>query len=286
MREKYVSPRKLLRRETPSTVGLVADAEDYKSIRRYASFADVGDHVAYLQEVEGLLRALAARGVPVTVALFEPDVYASFCARGGLDPDSAASRARYTTESAAARTSVPYEGQRMDRLLDQLLREAVRRRSGEHAAALLATAGECTDCGTHVGRASFDRASAALAALCERLGEGVHHVVVTVEEDAEAPLVAVAHVDHGRITEAEALRLCTVLAAGFATGSPGGVVLRSAGTPEVVRAWHLHDSWLEPLTAGEVFNAYCTDAATGDPVPPEPGVEYAAGFALTPPEEG
>nr|WP_206313360.1 hypothetical protein [Streptomyces coryli] len=275
----------MLRRETASTVGLLADVDDYKSIRRYASFRHAGDHLAYLRHVEGLLRALAARGAPVTVALFEPDDFAAYCARRGMDPDSASSRARYTSQAAAARTSVPYAGQPMDRLLDQLLQEAVRRRSGEHAATLLATAGECTDCGTHVGRDGFERASAALAALCERLDAGIHHVVVSVEDDPEAPLVAAAHVSAGRITEEEALRLCTVLAAGFVTASPGGLVLRSQATPDTVRAWRVHDSWLEPMTAAEVFNAYCTDATTGDPIPPEPGVDYAEGWALTPPEE-
>ena len=45
----------------------------------------------------------------------------------------------------------------------------------------------------------------------------------------------------------------------------------------------LRDGWLHPLTEAEVFNAHCTDAATGEPVPPEPGLTFAPGTDLPPP---
>lgn len=47
-----------------------------------------------------------------------------------------------------------------------------------------------------------------------------------------------------------------------------------------MHGWRLARGNLVPLSAGEVFSAYCTDADTGEPVAPEPHVEYCAGFDL------
>jgi hypothetical protein len=89
------------------------------------------------------------------------------------------------------------------------------------------------------------------------------------------------------LEEAEALIFCTVLAVGIATDSSGGVVMRTStgSDTDQVRGWSLHNSWLHPLTEAEVFNAYCTDAETGEPVPPEPGVVHRPGTPLPPPTD-
>ncbi len=50
--------------------------------------------------------------------------------------------------------------------------------------------------------------------------------------------------------------------------------------------WALHDDWLRPLSEAEIFAAYCTDADTGEPVPPEHGVEYLAATTLVRPAAG
>jgi hypothetical protein len=86
-----------------------------------------------------------------------------------------------------------------------------------------------------------------------------------------------------QIDATEGTEFVTVLAAGIALEGAGGVVLRTSnpGTPDHLHGWRLHQGRLDPLTAGEVFSAYCTDAATGDPLSPEPGVEYCAGFPVT-----
>ncbi|GAU67431.1 hypothetical protein SSP35_04_05220 [Streptomyces sp. NBRC 110611] len=54
---------------------------------------------------------------------------------------------------------------------------------------------------------------------------------------------------------------------------------------DTVRGWSLRDSWLRPLSAAEVFTAYCTDTDTGEPIPPEHGVDHAPGLPLTPPPD-
>ncbi|MEU1630410.1 hypothetical protein ABZ746_34985 [Streptomyces sp. NPDC020096] len=294
-------PRRTLRREVPSTVALLADHEDFSAMRSYSTFA-FHDHAQYLRQMQGLLRSLAAQGIHISVVLFDPDEYAAYCAETGQDPDAAATRSRYTAEVAAGGPTVPYQGQPVDHLVSQLIGAADRRATWEYATEILARSTGCGDnCASGGGsNAAFDRASAALTRLIEAAGSGRHHLVCSVPvvpvsgPDAleSPPLVGLLHArcaEDGtvQLAEADALIFCTVLAAGIATGSPGGVVLRTGrGTraePDRVRGWSLRDGWLHPLTEAEVFNAYCTDAETGEPVPPEPGVSYCAGTLLPPP---
>lgn len=279
------SMRHALRREAPSTVGLLADEQDFAVMRRYRTFT-FDDHTAYLQQVEGLLRALTAEEVHTTVALFDPEEYAEFCTATGLDPDSADSRTRFTAGIAADGATVPYTGQPIDRLVPLLINAAVCRATLEYATLVLAEAGECADCGQDIGAASFDRASRALESLLDGAGAGVHHLVCSIPTEDE-PLLAVLHAEGGeapgiRLDRMEGAAFVTVLAAGMALESPGGIVIRTTvpDQDDRVRGWRLQRGRPLPLTAGEVFSAYCTDAATGDPVPPEPGVDYCAGYAI------
>nr|WP_308405416.1 hypothetical protein [Streptomyces rugosispiralis] len=274
----------------PSTVALLADERDFAAMRHYASFT-FDDHGAYLREMEGLLKAFAAKGVHTTVALFDPVAYEEFCADTRLDPDTAASRTRYTAELAVAGGTVIYEGQPIARLVPRLIGVAEEQATWEYATALLSRAGhlgECRDDTT--ARAAFDHAGAALRAVVEAAGPGIHHLVCSVPADGTS-LVAVLHADAReagppKLAEPSGLVFRTVLACGFALRSPGGLVLRTivADSPETVRGWALHDGWLRPLSEAEVFTAYCTDAETGEPIPPEHGVEYRAGIPLSRPE--
>ncbi|MER7790666.1 hypothetical protein [Streptomyces sp. NPDC097640] len=276
--------RRALRREAPSTVALLAGEEDFAAMRRYASFA-FDDHAAYLRQTEGLLRMLAAQGVHTSIALFDPAEYEEFCADSGIDPDTSVARTRYTADVAAAGPTVTYEGQPLDQLVQGLVGAAEQQATWEYATALLSRAGGC-GCGDDPGHAAFRRAQAALRRLLEAAGPGRHHVVCSVPANG-APLVAVVHAEATEVVEGiEALIFSTVLACGIATNSPGGVVLRTTtpGAPDTVRGWALHQGWLRPLSEAEVFSAYCTDAETGEPVPPEHGVEYRPGIPLPDPE--
>ncbi|MFD6278455.1 hypothetical protein ACFWFI_23245 [Streptomyces sp. NPDC060209] len=279
------SMRRALRREAPSTVGLLVDPEDFAAMRHYRSFT-FEDHAVYLQQVEGLLRTLAAQGMHTTVALFDPEDYAEFCAESGLDPDERTSRSRFTAEIAAAGATVAYTGQPIDTLIPLLVSRAVRRATWEYATMLLAGLGDCGDCGQDIGRAAFDRASHLLMRLLETAGPGTHHVVCSTPTENEQ-LLAVLHTARdmdgpARLASSEGAEFATVLAVGVALETQGGVVLRTTepDTPDRVHGWRLHRGSLLPLTAGEVFSAYCTDADTGEPVSPESGVEYCAGFDL------
>ncbi|GAA2978583.1 hypothetical protein [Streptomyces fulvorobeus] len=279
------SMRRALRREAPSTIGLLVDTQDFAAMRHYRTFT-FDDHTVYLQQVEGLLKSLAAQGTHTTVALFDPEEYAEFCSEAHLDPDSGSSRTRFTAEIAAGGATVAYTGQSMDALVPLLISRAVRRATWEYATMLLAGLGDCADCGQDVGRAAFDRASHLLARLLATAGPGTHHIVCSTPTENEQ-LLAVLHTECGstgpaRFDSTEGAEFATVLAVGIALESRGGVVLRTSGpdAPDRVHGWRLIRGALVPLTEGEVFSAYCTDADTGEPVAPEPGVEYRAGFDI------
>ncbi|MCS0639576.1 hypothetical protein NX801_28865 [Streptomyces sp. LP05-1] len=281
------STRRALRREVVSTLGLVADAQDFATMRRYRTFTH-DDHRIYLRQAEALLKSLAGRGGHTTVALFDPDDYAEFCAETGLDPDAPGSRGRYTAELAATGACVAYTGQPMDELVPALVHTVMRHTTWQYASRLLGEAGICADCGQDIGRAAFDHASELLTRLLDAAGPGTHHLVCSVPARGES-LVATLRTDRGpagpaHFDSSEGAEFVTVLATGVALDSPGGLVLRTSepGAPDHVHGWRLERGRLAPLAAAEVFNAYCTDVLTGEPVPPEAGVEHLAGFDLAP----
>ncbi|MFD9339009.1 hypothetical protein ACFWBF_32155 [Streptomyces sp. NPDC060028] len=284
------SRRRKLRREIPGTIGLLADAGDFAAMCDYRSFG-FDDHRDYLRHIDDLLRSLAAQGIHTTVALFDPEEYAEYCAEHGLDADTAEARTRYTAELACTGTGLPYTGRPIEELVPLLVDEAVRQATWEYATTLLADVGNCADCGEDIGRASFERAADALERLVAGAGPGHHHVVCSIPSEAEQ-LLAVLHAEAApdpdsppRIEGREGLDFVTVLAAGLALGGPGGLVLRSTteGDRDRVHGWRLDRGRLVPLSAAAVFNAYCTDADTGEPVAPEPGVEYCPGYEVDDP---
>jgi hypothetical protein len=271
--------RRVLRREIAGTIGLLTDEHDFRAMRRYRSFT-FEDHLTYLQQVEALLKTRASQGSHTTVALFDPQEYAEFCAGTGLDPDAPSSRTRFTAELATTGPTVPYQGQPLADLVPVLVDEAVRRATWEYASTLLARLGACASCGEDIGRAAFTWASGLLVRILDTAGAGNRHLVCSVSAIPET-LLAVLHADEDdngalQLDEAEALEFTTVLALGIATKCPGGLVMRTSapGTTDRVYGWRLRGEGLAPLTAGEVFDAYCTDIESGDLISPESDVDY------------
>ncbi|WP_330329333.1 hypothetical protein OHS33_06025 [Streptomyces sp. NBC_00536] len=282
--------RRALRREIPGTVGVIADPGDFAAMRGYRSFA-FDDHEDYLTQVDGLLRSRALQGIHTTVVLFDPEEYADHCADRGTDPDTPTARTRFTAELAGTAAGLPYGEGPLRALLPRLVDEAVRQATWEYATVLLSGVGSCADCGEDIGHACFDRAGQILRRLLDRAGPGHHHLVCSVPTDDEQ-LVAVLHADTAadptappRVEGRESLDFVTVLATGLALGGTGGLVLRTTtgGPGDRVHGWRLDRGRLVTLSAAAVFNAYCTDADTGEPVPPEPGVEYCPGYEVDEP---
>ncbi|MEU0110271.1 hypothetical protein ABZ313_33615 [Streptomyces sp. NPDC006251] len=272
--------RRVLGREIAGTIGLLTDEHDFRAMRRYRSFT-FDDHATYLKQMEALLRTRALQGSHTTVALFDPEEYTEFCEQKGLDPDIPSTRTRFTAHLALTGPSLPYEGQPLADLLSSLVDEAVRQATWEYATTLLARLGACTSCGEDIGRAAFTRASELLVRILDTAPPGDRHLVCSVTGPPETLVAALHATDTGNaleLDETEALEFTTVLALGLATESPGGLVIRASapGTPDRVYGWRLRAYGLTPLTAGEVFDAYCTDIDSGDLISPESNVDYCA----------
>ncbi|MFD6285401.1 hypothetical protein [Streptomyces sp. NPDC060205] len=129
-------------------------------------------------------------------------------------------------------------------------------------------------------RTAFARSSGLLARILDTARPGHRRLVCSVSAAPET-LVAVLRADSdpdgaSQLDEAEAVEFTTILALGLASGSPGGLVIRTAApsSPDQVYGWRLRTGDFEPLTAGEIFDAYCTNADSGDLVPPESDVDY------------
>ncbi|MFJ9752426.1 hypothetical protein [Streptomyces chartreusis] len=270
--------RRALRREVAATVGLLTDEHDFRAMRAYRSFA-FADYSAYMQAVEDLLSTRGDQGTHTMLALFDPAEYADFCTESGIDPDTASSRSRYTAQLPATSPTVPYEGQPLTDLIPALVEEGVRRATWEYASALLARLGSCGTCGKDLGHDAFARAQVLLSRILDTADPGNRHLACSVSATPE-PLAASLHADTdadgaAQLDDAEALEFTTLLALGLAA-RPGGLIMRShaPNTPDRVYGWRLHAGEPEPLTAAEVFDAYCTDSESGGPIPPEPDVDY------------
>jgi hypothetical protein len=272
--------RRVLHREIAGTIGLLTDEHDFRAMRRYRTFT-FADHATYLKQVESLLRTRALQGSHTTVALFDPEEYAEFCTQKGLDPDNPSSRTRFTAQIAATGPTLPYDGRPLADLVPALVDEAVRKATWEYATTLLARLGACTSCGEDLGRAAFTRAAGLLVRILDTAPPGNRHLVCSVTGPPETLTAALHIADDGaalELDETEALEFTTVLALGLATESPGGLVIRASApdAPDRVYGWRMRAYGLEPLTAGEVFDAYCTDIESGDLISPESNVDYCA----------
>ncbi|MEU9761900.1 hypothetical protein AB0D98_19565 [Streptomyces sp. NPDC047987] len=273
-------------REVATTVAVIADPDDFTAMRQFASFPHT-DHTRYLADIDDLLHSLAADGGHVTVALFDPCDYSDFCDNTRINPDTHTSRTAYTADLAATGPRITYTGQSLPDLLEALADAAVRRATHAYATALLADLGHCSHCGRDLGIAALEHASTTVLTLLDLAGPGTHHLVCSVPADEQLLAALTTTTGDGIedtfLCDTESTEFLTALAVGMAWSGHGGLVLRTT-TPDArdrVHGWRLCHGRLHPLTEAEVFNAYCTDARTGEPIAPEPGIDYRAGFPLT-----
>ncbi|MFB7649345.1 hypothetical protein ACFC0S_16195 [Streptomyces sp. NPDC056084] len=152
------------------------------------------------------------------------------------------------------------------------------------AATLLNATGTCPCCGNNVGWASVTVADRILAALGEDLPGHRHYLAVSFEhaDHVQPAGLQLDRID-GALTAdaADTVRFLLALAAAVCQDR-GGLMARSSlvDADDQVRGWRIGGGVATPLDRAEVFNAYCTDATTGEPIPPSPQTEYCDAFTL------
>ncbi|WP_435245041.1 hypothetical protein [Streptomyces tendae] len=152
------------------------------------------------------------------------------------------------------------------------------------AAALLNATKRCPCCNNSVGWASLTVANRIVAALDKDLPGHRHHLAVSFEhaDRNHNTGLHLDRVDGAFAANAEdTVRFLLALAAAVCQDD-GGLTVRSAqvDAADQVRGWSIGGGFAVPLSRAEIFNAYCTDAATGEPIPPEPDTEYCDAFNL------
>ncbi|MET9324108.1 hypothetical protein ABZX75_28655 [Streptomyces sp. NPDC003038] len=129
-----------------------------------------------------------------------------------------------------------------------------------------------------------ERSAALLMGLVNAVGDGCHHLAVAASANDATLSVSVPFHKDGEASDLDpddALEAMEILTLAAMVG--GGAVIRThfADQTSEVRGWKLVEFYAKPLNASEIFSAYCTDAATGELIPPEWGVEYVAAPRLT-----
>ncbi|MFJ4879889.1 hypothetical protein ACIP93_32445 [Streptomyces sp. NPDC088745] len=130
----------------------------------------------------------------------------------------------------------------------------------------------------------IERAAALLMGFLDAAGDGCHVLIIAASANGDGLSITVPFHNDGDTTDLDpddALEAMEILTLAAMVG--GGAVLRTnlADHTTEARGWKLVEFYAKPLSAAQIFNAYCTDAATGELIPPEWGVEYVAAPRLT-----
>ncbi|MFB6655306.1 hypothetical protein ACFCZ4_34040 [Streptomyces microflavus] len=124
-----------------------------------------------------------------------------------------------------------------------------------------------------------NRAIEILDRLIQKTGTGMHRLTLTVEGingTAFAEFAFLRMEDDmtvGSIEKAD--QFCVLLAVAVSGAHHSGLVMRTQAETESCCGWRFKDGDPLPLNRAEVFNAYCHNAATGEVIAPQPGIEYA-----------
>lgn len=123
-------------------------------------------------------------------------------------------------------------------------------------------------------------------ALVAPAGSGTKHIL-TVGTSASTMSTAIDVNPRGEL-DIEFPAVLRTLGASLGNGTPVSLVLRTfsqaiaftsrtgVGIPvKTVRCWFVAQGVAYPRTKAETFSAFCTDAGSGEPLPPERAVEYA-----------
>ena len=224
-----------------------------------------------------------------TVALFDPEEYAEFCAEHGPRPRHR--RQPHPLHRGTRRHAAPpsrTSGQPSPTSSPTSIDEAVRHATWEYATTLLADLGAApTAARTSAAPPSTAPPEPADAHPRHGAGPGSHHLVCSVSATPDSTprrpprrrrhATGATRPRRGR----RRLEFATVLAVGIALESPGGLVMRTSApdAPDRLHGWRLHGDGLDPAHRGRGLRAPTAPTSTsGDLVSPESGVDYCAGF--------
>ncbi|MDH6133497.1 hypothetical protein P3T37_002893 [Kitasatospora sp. MAA4] len=233
----------------PVALAVAADPVDFRRLSRDGILGGI-DYPQYLERTQGQLRAALGQGIEVHLRVLEPFDFADFCAAYGLAPQDPAARVAYAADPELAGEPFVYDGAALAELLPALVADHLARvRISLAYQELLDAAGPPggsagpaarSAAGLRVAAELLEYVGAVYLALLAGLGEGCHRLVLRFDGPggggaaaggaAEPVVTAELCAEHGRryLPAREAEAFCVTLAAGFAAGRVGGLLVYSA----------------------------------------------------------
>ncbi|MEU9065217.1 hypothetical protein AB0D13_42015 [Streptomyces sp. NPDC048430] len=129
-----------------------------------------------------------------------------------------------------------------------------------------------------------NRATELLKSVLELLDDGVH-VLTAAAMTPDGPQTTMALVENYpgvTLINAEEIDLMVNVLSMMAGMGNGGLLVRSQRDASTRRVfgWHISGLMTEPVGSAELFDAYCTDPATGEAMPLPPNTVYTKAPAL------
>ncbi|HWS39632.1 MAG TPA: hypothetical protein VN408_43655 [Actinoplanes sp.] len=246
---------------------MVADEPTFRLLSEtYVSFEWPPDEYdAYLDAHDDAVRRSRRDDTMIHVGRFDHDDYLEFCADDDLPPDGAGTRAAYAVWATDAGEAGEWPGSVREFLLNMSLLDAVESDPDARFDEAMEVAEELLD---------------ELTGLMATAPPGPGSFTVTVSADGDS-LVFPWTASRTRLQLHRPLDvLLTAVIAGTVQGGaliarfPTRVMLPDRVKQSRVLGWRLGGHEAAELSESELFSAFCTDAVTGEPLPPEYGTVY------------
>lgn len=296
-------------------IAVLADELEWQALAEANPLFEFADYPTYLVDVERRMRAAARAGRQVMVGPLMPDQFEARADAAGIARDSPRALKEYERFVAdLGPLTEPWLGEPMTKVLERL-RSHVRAETLQTRAmpALAAAAALHPEPDVAAQRAMSSSAHAFMV-LVEESGDGQHELEIKVrlQEDGELEY-KLPYTRFGKVIafpdDGGEHMVVVLLSLASLAERQGTMLLRSRpeatffpprrrpksrppgtdgaghGEPEkrdsTLRGWRLGGRLPQPLSEGQLFALACT-GADGDPVPPEPGTRFRAGFPLDP----
>lgn len=289
-------------------IAVVADELEWRALAEQNPLFAAEDYETYLAAVEGRMKSAARAGRQVMVGPLMPDQFETRADAAGLARDSPRALKEYERFVAdLGPLTRPWVGEPIMRILEQIRAHVRAETLQTHAMPALAAAASMHPEPDRAAQRAMSMAAHVFMALIEDGGDGRHELRVTVhaEEgllDYTLPYTRCAKVIAFPDDGGEHM-VVVLLAIASLAERPGSVLLRTRPQtsffpgrrkpklppqPEgwenhesTLRGWRLAASLPQPMTEGQLFAFVCT-GPRGEPIPPEPGTRFRAGFPLDP----
>lgn len=296
-------------------IAVLADELEWQALAEANPLFEFADYPTYLVDVERRMRAAARAGRQVMVGPLMPDQFEARADAAGIARDSPRALKEYERFVAdLGPLTEPWLGEPMTKILERLRSHVRAETLQTRAMPALAAAATLHPEPDLAAQRAMSSSAHAFMALVEECGDGQHELLIKVRQQEDGELeYRLPYTRFGKVIafpdDGGEHMVVVLLALASLAERQGTMLLRSrpeatffpprrrpksrpTGTDasnhgelekreSTLRGWRLGGRLPQPLSEGQLFALACT-GADGDPVPPEPGTRFRAGFPLEP----